>query len=553
MQFEYTPYLWLPLASAGILSGLCVCAWRRRSVPGALALAILWALAVPMLLGKGLGLAAVGGPAKIFWHKFQYVWMIPIATAGLCFALEYANLNRWLTRRTLLLLSVPPVAILLLVLTNDSHHLIWAGFTLDNRLHAHYSTADLLVFYYGFFLLFSASAIFVWLFVRSPLHRVPVLFCLGGQFIIRVSVFLAHSDRSPFPLVDPIVVGSVIAAILYAIALFHFRMFDLVRVAQRTVIDQMLEGMLVLDPRNRVMDLNPAAERILGVQAVRAKGAFLAEVSPGFPIDQPEAVLPVDGAMRHYALLLSPLIGPRGLELGGLVLMYDVTEQRQAQTRLLEQQCAVATLRERDRVARELHDSIGQTLGFVKMQSVAARGLLARGQGAEADECLARLAAVAQDAHWDVREYIDGALAGKSAECGFFPAIEAYLLRFRESFGLEVKLDVSSDLTEASFQPMVRAQLLRIVQEGLTNVRKHAHAKNVEVRIAPRDGCVEALIEDDGAGFDPSLLPKTPGRRFGLRFMRERAEDVGGTLEVHSAPGAGSRVIISVPLQKGTQ
>ena len=553
MHFGYTPYILLPLASAAILLALGAYAWRCRFVPGALALAILWWLAVVWVAGSAAGLAAEGASAKIFWAKFQYVWMIPIATAGLWFALEFSNLSTRLNHGTLSLLAVPPLVTLVLVLTNGGHHLIWTGFTFDSRLHAHFGTADLIVFYYGVLLLFSMSAIFIWLFVRSPLHRVAVLLCLGGQLVVRASVLLAHSDLNPFPPVEPMVVGAVISSVMYGVALFRFRMFDLVPVARRTVIDQMVEGMLVLDGRQRVVDLNPSAERILGIPAARARGASLAEVFPASPVTESEVTCTVASAIRHFALRFSPLKGPRGIELGSLVLLYDVTEQREAQARLLEQQCALATLRERDRVARELHDSLGQTLGFVKVQTVAARGFLGRGHGPEADECLARLAAVAQDAHSDVREYIDGARAGNSADRSFFPALEDYLRRFRESCGLAVTLEVSSELTERSFQPMVRAHLLRIIQEGLTNVRKHARANSVDIRITVRDGSVEAVIEDDGSGFDPSFWTTTAGQNFGLRFMRERAEEMGGTVQVHSSPGEGSRVVISVPLRKELQ
>lgn len=156
-----------------------------------------------------------------------------------------------------------------------------------------------------------------------------------------------------------------------------------------------------------------------------------------------------------------------------------------------------------------------------------------------------------QEAHFEVREYIVGARAGASADCDFFPALDDYLRGVRQSCGLAVRLNMSPELTDGAFQPMIRAQLLRIIQEVLTNVRKHAWATAVDIRIMVRDGCAETVIEDDGAGFDPALLEREPGQRFGLSFMRERAEEVGGTVHVHSAPGAGTRVIISIPLQGG--
>jgi signal transduction histidine kinase len=298
------------------------------------------------------------------------------------------------------------------------------------------------------------------------------------------------------------------------------------------------------------MDLNPAAERILGIAARRARGAVLTEVFPACRLAESEITLGTGDGARHYALYHSALKERHGLPVGSLILLHDVTEKMQAQALAAEEQRALATLRERDRVARELHDNLGQVLGFVKMQAQAARGMLARSQTSEADACLEKLATVAQDAHGDVCEYILGARAGMSTSSGFFPALEDYLQRLRENYGLATKLNVSPELADGAFPPMVEAQLLRIIQEALTNVRKHARATGVDIRISVRDGLAAAIVQDDGAGFDPALLETASGQKFGLRFMRERAEEVGGTVQVHSAPGAGTRVVISVPLRK---
>lgn len=157
---------------------------------------------------------------------------------------------------------------------------------------------------------------------------------------------------------------------------------------------------------------------------------------------------------------------------------------------------------------------------------------------------------VAQDAHADVREYIQGARAELAANAGFLGALEAYRLRFSEASGIRVSLQVQPEVTARSFDPMVEAQLLRIIQEALTNVRKHAGARSVDIRLGARDGWAEAVVQDDGAGFDPALLETAAGRRFGLRFMKDRADEVGGGVRVSSAPGDGTQVIISVPLRK---
>ncbi len=545
-HYQYTPYVWPMLVAAGLSVPLGAYAWRRRSVPGALPFAVMCLFGLPWMLGSALELAAVNLPAKIFWVKFQSVWQGPAASAVLWFALQYAHLTRWLNRRVLILLFFPWLAGLALTVTNDAHHWFWAGFTLDGGVRPVRGPACWILLGYGFALATAASVVFVWLFWRSRLHRRPAALCLGGQLAVRVAYLLDASRANPLP-IDPVPISIVFVTVSYALAVFHFRLLELIPIARGTMVEQMREGMLVLDTRERIVDLNHAAEQIVGIPAARARGGSLAEVFPACRTTETE----ISVGSRHYALHLSSLKDWRGSPLGSLILLHDVTEQKRAQEQLLEQQRALATLQERDRVARELHDGLGQVLGFVKMQAKSARVLLARDQVSEADACLARLAAVAQDAHADVREYILGARAGMSAGGGFLPALEDYLRRFRENYGIAAQLDVAAELRAQALEPTVEAQLLRIIQEALTNVRKHARAHAVDIRLGVSNGRAEAMVRDDGAGFDAALLEAAEGQKFGLRFMRERAEEVGGALQVRSAPGQGTQVIISVPLQEG--
>ena len=95
--------------------------------------------------------------------------------------------------------------------------------------------------------------------------------------------------------------------------------------------------------------------------------------------------------------------------------------------------------------------------------------------------------------------------------------------------------------------PNAEVQLLRIVQEALANVRKHAAAREALVRLTEGDGCLEAVVEDDGVGLAPDALGRTSIPRFGLTTMRERAEAVGGTFAVDSTPGRGTRITVCMP------
>jgi len=551
-RLEYTPYVWPAIASAVFTAVLAVYGWRRRSVAGALPFIGLMVCGGLWALGSALELASTDLAAKIFWAKLQSVWQPAMVTAGLWFALEYADLRHWLVRRNLILLALPPFLWLLLALTNDIHRSLWSGFSFDGWVHPLRSAAAWVFITYGFLLGLATIMVFARLFWRSPLHRVPVALCLCGQIVALAAYGLKTAGAIPAAPMDPVVLSFDFGAVMFACALFRFGLFNLIPIARGTVIDQMREGMLVLDGERRIMDLNPAAEKILGTSAARARGADLADLLPRFRLGElSEITLGAGIAARHYALHDSALNDRRGRRVGTLILLDDGTGQKQARAQLLEQERALATLRERDRVARELHDTLGQVLGYIKMQAAVAQTFLDRAELLEAKRRVVRLAAAAQDAQSDVREYILGARTEISGSAPLAPTLAGYLRSFSENSGIASNLNVSPELADRVFEPLTGMQLLRIIQEALTNVRKHARARSVEVRIAVRDSRAEATVQDDGAGFDPALLQTAGSQNFGLRVMRERAEEVGGAVEVHSAPGEGTRVVILVPLGKG--
>jgi signal transduction histidine kinase len=187
------------------------------------------------------------------------------------------------------------------------------------------------------------------------------------------------------------------------------------------------------------------------------------------------------------------------------------------------------------------------------MQAQAARDCLAQDEAAAADRDLDQLIAVAQDAHADVREYILGARAATSAQPGFSPALRQYLRRFSEQYGLRTDLAAPPDWSDEVLEPTVQAQLLRIIQEALTNARKHAKAQAVQVSVQLPPDHAQVTVQDDGVGFDPALLATAEGQKYGLGFMRERAQEVGGSVEMYTAPGAGTQVLICVPRRKEQQ
>jgi signal transduction histidine kinase len=212
----------------------------------------------------------------------------------------------------------------------------------------------------------------------------------------------------------------------------------------------------------------------------------------------------------------------------------------------LHQQVAdLAVAQERLRIAHEVHDGIAQVLGYVNTKVQAANAYLSQGKSDEAGSQLNELALAARDAYGDLRESLVNLRTLPSAERTVSSVLEEYLDRWKAASGVSTQLTIDPDLR---IPPGIELQLIRIVQEALTNVRKHARATAAKVDIRRRDGQVIGSVTDDGVGFNPEARPRSDFPRFGLSTMRERAESVGGRLRVVSMPGKGTTVAFELPV-----
>ena len=211
-----------------------------------------------------------------------------------------------------------------------------------------------------------------------------------------------------------------------------------------------------------------------------------------------------------------------------------------------------AVLEERERIAREMHDGLAQVLGYINTQSQAIRKFLASGHAAAAQEELVQMEETVRQVYADVREGILGLRTSPGSEGGFLPSLQSYLERYREMTGLRARLKVGrgiNSIRSIRLPPAAEIQLMRILQEALSNVRKHARASTVTVNFALDGDALQIEVKDDGVGFDPDRLHPRSWPRFGLQTMRERAEAVGGSFRIESHPGRGTSVIIQLPVE----
>ena len=209
--------------------------------------------------------------------------------------------------------------------------------------------------------------------------------------------------------------------------------------------------------------------------------------------------------------------------------------------RLYEQAQQLAVMKERNRLARDLHDSVTQALYGVTLYSEAATRQLASGETDMVANHLSEIRTTAQESLREMRLLIFELRLPALKSEGLAAALRARLESVESRVGLDTVFRVEGD---SKLAPDVEEGLYRIAQEALNNTLKHAHASSVSVVLHHNDRVVSLSIEDDGIGFDPSEASAHSG--FGLKGMEERVARLGGTLAVRSSPGEGTRIEVEV-------
>ena len=199
----------------------------------------------------------------------------------------------------------------------------------------------------------------------------------------------------------------------------------------------------------------------------------------------------------------------------------------------------LSRMEERTYLAHELHDSLAQTLAGIRYNVRVLENVLDSIDIAEGKGALEAVEASVEEANRELRELINR-FHKPDDQPGLIPSIEELTSRFMRDTGIKTVLQNSMDDIE---MPMgVEMQIVRIVQEALTNVRKHAEARTVRVMVRKDGSSYHVLIEDDGRGFDDTRQSVNPRDHIGLQVMSERALRIGGSLDVESVPSEGTRV-----------
>jgi PAS domain S-box-containing protein len=326
----------------------------------------------------------------------------------------------------------------------------------------------------------------------------------------------------------------------------------------RYLVERSPDGVWSVDPQLRLTFVNATAARLLGWSPEELTGQdseVLHHPSSDEEIHRRlEALMarPEEGAqfrcnLRHRDGHAIPvelhMVGTAvdGEFAGGHGNVHDTTESDRLERELRAQAAELAASRERAHLAQELHDSVTQALFGMTMTSRVAEKLLFEDPAAAAEK-IAQCRDLAQEALTEMRSLIFEMRPGSLAEDGLVGALRKHVAAVEGRTGLPIVMEADeigqlrSGLDEA---------LYRVCQEAIHNVVKHAAAGQASVELRLEDGNVCLCVSDDGVGFDPAC-PRE-GRSLGLASMRERVRLVNGTLDIESAPGQGTAVIVWVP------
>jgi signal transduction histidine kinase len=211
-------------------------------------------------------------------------------------------------------------------------------------------------------------------------------------------------------------------------------------------------------------------------------------------------------------------------------------------TRLYERSRELSIVEERNRLARELHDSVTQKLFGLTLTAEAAATVIDRDQ-AEAKKQLQRLQGLTREAMEELRSLIFELRPPAVESEGLATALRKHVDVLQRVHGHELALRIEGDAEPDGARA---GEVLRIAQEALQNALRHADATRVDVSLEARDGRLRLAVADDGVGFDPAE-PGLRSRRLGLTSMEERARALGGTLTIESSPGRGTTIALEVP------
>lgn len=337
------------------------------------------------------------------------------------------------------------------------------------------------------------------------------------------------------------------------------------------IVESSSDAIMSVDAKRRILSWNVGAQRVFGYTAEEAIGQDVSILAPPERREELKEIWKIvrngeavvnfetvrvrkDGTLIDVSLTISPIKDASGAVVATSAIVRDITEHKREKEEREEllRRLVTAQEEERHRIARELHDQMGQYLAALMI------GLKLLGNSLEshpsANSNIAQLQELTLSFSQEMRRLALELRPSALDDLGLQTALINYLDEWSERY--KIKIDFHSNGLNKQRLPLeIETTLYRVIQEALTNIQKHSQARRVSIILENRKGRVMAVLEDNGVGFDVEAALNAPAaeRRLGLRGMRERVEAVGGTFEIESTPDVGTTIVARIPVKKGVQ
>ncbi len=544
MRWIVTPYAIALFIAAVISAAAAVAAWRRRDAPGGRPLALLMVAVAEWSLAVALEAVAVGVPHKVFWSVVQYIGVVSSPVFLLMLALEYAQLDRWLTRRRQIALWVIPVVTFTMATTNQWHGLLWPSFTPSadpdsNMLiygHGPWFWIEVVYFY---LLVGVAGAILVWTSYRfRDVHRQQALALLAGVAPPWIASAMYVFELGPAGGYDFTPVGFALTGLTLLWGISRLQLFDLVPVARDALVEDMEDGVLVLDGQDRVVDANRAASDALGVTPLIGKPldealAQWPKVTERFE-DITETLTEIrvgNDHPRDLDLRISPLFDRSGRLTGRLIVWRDITERKQAQMLRRARDELEARVQERTAELEQANEEIRQ-FAYIVSHDLRAPLVSLKGFSSELVRSLDEIQSTVERTlpHLDVeeRERLRYAMDEDVPEALHF--IESSVARMDAYISAVLRLSRLG--RRHLFHERVETRTL--VQDVLKSLAHQIEERDVRIRLGPLPDVVADRTSMDqiiGNLLDNALKYLEPGRPGEIEITGGR-DDVEATFHI---------------------
>jgi len=471
----YIGYTIILLASSVIGTLLLIRIWGLRSVPGSYGLMLAVGSGTEWSLAYAMEIYSPTLADKVFWAKLEFFGISYVALGMFIFAMHYSGHGNWLTSlRTTLLASIAGV-FCVLALTNESHHQIWTTIQFTNGLP--FGPLDLrhgaaffflVVFLYG--LIAATTFLFFQIATRTQnLYRSQSRIMLAGMVFPWAANLTYLAGMSPFPSVDLTPIALTVTSVFLSVSFLRYRFMDLRPVAHDSVFNAMKDGVVVLDQKERIVDINPVGTfifqdtaNLLGrdIKSLLPSWSEWHVSNPHGEINQ-EISADLEGDSLVFSLRTTSVFDQRGRRNGRVLLLSDITEQKQAQREIMEASRLKSQLLAN--LGHDLRSPLGAIIGYAEMLKDGSFGPMSDNQVKASSEIL--------DGANQLLSFINNLVGQAQIETG------KIILR-------EYPFDVNE-----------------VVGPLLSTLNFHAHKKGLEL--------VEYI--------DPDLPPKLVGDQFWLR------------------------------------